>query len=140
MNKLKYIILKYIHFQSQDEINAITPKTFFGRKRQGDKSSNLIDIWERQEERERHLREKENTAIAEAERLHQERVKKIREETRRQLECPPDPPALTESPRESTGKISDVATFVTDLLKKYDVKEYIGTVQQRCKSLNVASL
>ena len=103
--------MKYIHFQSQDEINAITPRTFFGRKRQGDKSSNLIDIWERQEERERHLREKENTAIAEAERLHEERVKKIREETRRQLECPPDPPALTESPRESTGKISDVATF-----------------------------
>ena len=120
--------MKYIHFQNQDEINAFTPKTFFGRKRQGDKSSNLIDIWERQEERERHLREKENTAIAEAERLHQERVKKIREETRRQLECPPDPPALTESPKESTGKISDVATFVTDLLQKYYVKKYIRTV------------
>ena len=132
--------MKFIHFQSQDEINAITPKTFFGRKRQGEKSSNLIDIWERQEERKRHLREKENTAIAEAERLHQERVKKIREETRRQLECPPDPPALTESPKENTGKMSDVATFLTDVLEKYDVKEYIGTVQQWCKSVNVASL
>ena len=123
--------MEHIKFQSQ-EINAITPKTFFGRNRCGDKSSegpiNLIDIWERQEERERHIREKENAAIVEAERLHEERVKKIREETRRQLECPPDPPALTESPRDSTGKISDVATFVTDLLQKYDVKKYIRTV------------
>ena len=133
--------MEHIKFQSQ-EINAITPKTFFGRNRGGDKSSegpiNLIDIWERQEEREHHIREKENAAIVEAERLHEERVKKIREETRRQLECPPDPPALTESPRESTGKISDVATFLTDLLKKYDVKEYIGTIQQWYNSLNVA--
>ena len=50
------------------------------------------------------------------------------EETRRQLECPPDPPELTESLRHSTGKISDVATFVTDLILKYDVLEYIGRV------------
>ena len=29
----------------------------------------------------------------------------------------------------NTGKRSDVATFVTDLILKYDVKKYIGTVQ-----------
>ena len=52
------------------------------------------------------------------------------EEKRIELDCPPDPLALTESPRDSTGKISDVATFVTDLILIYDVLEYIGTVQQ----------
>ena len=51
----------------------------------------------------------------------------------RELEFPPYPPVVTGSPSESTGKRSDVATFVTDLILKYDVKnrlEYIGTVQQ----------
>ena len=50
------------------------------------------------------------------------------EETRIELECPPDHPELTESPRDSAGKISDVATFVADLILKYNVKEYIGIV------------
>ena len=39
------------------------------------------------------------------------------------MDSPPDPPS------ETSGKTSDAATFVTDLLQKYDVKEYIGTVQ-----------
>ena len=38
------------------------------------------------------------------------------EETRRELDSPPDLPS------ETTGKRSDAATFVTDLLQKYDVK------------------
>ena len=57
------------------------------------------------------------------ERYYHEQIRKIREETRRELDSPPDPPSKT------TGKRSDAATFVTDLLQKYDVKEYIGTVQ-----------
>ena len=51
------------------------------------------------------------------------------EETRIEFDCPPDAPALRESPSDSTGKISDVATFVTDLYLEYYVLEYIGTVQ-----------
>ena len=46
----------------------------------------------------------------------------------RELDFPPDPPAVTGSPSDSSGKRSDVATFVTDLILNYDVKEYIGTV------------
>ena len=57
------------------------------------------------------------------ERSCHEQIRKIREETRRELDSPPDLPS------ETTGKRSDAATFLTDLLQKYDVKEYIGTVQ-----------
>ena len=48
----------------------------------------------------------------------------------RELDFPPDPPAVTGSPSDSSGKRSDVATFVTDLIFIYDVLQYIGTVQQ----------
>ena len=50
-------------------------------------------------------------------------MRKIRDATRKEMNSPPDPPIKT------SGKRSDAATFVTDLLQKYDVKEYIGTVQ-----------
>ena len=43
----------------------------------------------------------------------------------RELEFPPYPPVVTGSPSESTGKRSDVATFVTDLILKYDVKNIL---------------
>ena len=45
-------------------------------------------------------------------------LKKIREKTRRELDCPPDPPVVTGSPSDNAGKISDVATFVTDVILK----------------------
>ena len=61
--------------------------------------------------------------------LHEERVKYIRQETSRELDFPPYPPAVTGSPSESSGKRSDVATFVTDLILKYDVLEYLETVE-----------
>ena len=48
-----------------------------------------------------------------------ERVKKIREETRRELDGPPDPPSVIRSPADTTGKRLDVATFVTDLLQNF---------------------
>ena len=41
-------------------------------------------------------------------------MRKIRDEIRRELDSPPDPP------RDTTGKISDDGTFVTDLLEKND--------------------
>ena len=50
-------------------------------------------------------------------------------ETSRELDFPPDPPAVRGSPSDRAGKRSDFATFVTDLLQKYEVKEYIGEVQ-----------
>ena len=59
----------------------------------------------------------------EVERSYAEQIRKIRAATRKELDSPPDPPS------ETSGKRSDAATFVTDLLQKYDVKEYIGTVQ-----------
>ena len=66
----------------------------------------------------------------------------IRDATRKELDSPPDPPSKT------SGKTSDAATFVTDLLQKYDVKEYIGTVQsdessitkKRSDNINIYSL
>ena len=66
---------------------------------------------------------KEAVAIMEVERTYAEQIQKIRDETRRELDSPPYPPSQT------SGKTSDAGTFVTDLLQKYDVKEYIGTVQ-----------
>ena len=83
----------------------------------------MLPLWTREEERQKTTREKEAVAIAEVERSYHEQIRKIREETRKELDSPPDPPS------ETTGKRSDAATFVTDLLQKYDVKEYIGTVQ-----------
>ena len=83
----------------------------------------MLPLWTRQEERQKTRREKEAVAIAEVERSYHEQIRKIREETRRELDSPPDLPS------ETTGKTSDAATFVTDLLQNYDVKEYIGTVQ-----------
>ena len=56
--------------------------------------------------------EKEAVAIVEAERSYTEHIRKIRDGTRRELDTPHDPPS------ETTGKISDAATFVTDLLQK----------------------
>ena len=60
---------------------------------------------------------------------YEERVKWIRQETSRELDFPPDPPSVKGSPSDSSGKRSDAATFVTDLIFIYDVLEYIGTVQ-----------
>ena len=77
----------------------------------------------REEERQKTTREKEAVAIVEVERSYTEQIRKIRDETRRELDSPPDLPS------ETTDKRSDAATFVTDLLQKYDVEEYIGTVQ-----------
>ena len=83
----------------------------------------MLPLWTREEERQKTTREKEAVAIAEVERSYHEQIRKIREETRKESDSTPDPPS------ETTGKRSDAATFVTDLLQKYDVKEYIGTVQ-----------
>ena len=83
----------------------------------------MLPLWTREEERQKATQEKEAVAIAEVERSYHEQIRKAREETRKDLDSPPDPPSKT------TGKRSDAATFVTDLLQKYDVKEYIGTVQ-----------
>ena len=58
--------------------------------------------------------ENEAIEIVEAERSYTEQIRKIRDETRRELDSPPDPPS------ETTDKISDAATFVTDLLQKHD--------------------
>ena len=37
----------------------------------------------------------------------------------REWDCPPDPTSVSRSPVDSTGKRSDVATFVTDLYLEY---------------------
>ena len=76
------------------------------------------------------IRTKESEDIAEAERIYRERIEEIREKTRKELDSPPD--ALTQrEERSETGKrtdvVSEAAAFVTDLLQKYDVQEYIGT-------------
>ena len=107
-------------FQSQDDI-VISPGTFFGRTKS--KTEQLLPLWTRKVERQKTTREKEAVAIAEVERSYHEQIRKTREETRKELDSPSDPPS------ETSGKRSDAATFVTDLLQKYDVKEYIGTVQ-----------
>ena len=73
-------------------------------------------IWQREEDRERRIREEEAREIAEAERIHQENIKRIREEAKKTLDSPPDPPSVKGSQAVSTGKRLDVATFVTDLL------------------------
>ena len=78
---------------------------------------------------DRSISVKRNKVIKDAERLHAERVKQIMQETSRELDFPPDPPAVKGSPSDSSGKRSDVATFVTDLYLEYDVLAYIGTVQ-----------
>ena len=83
----------------------------------------MLPLWTREEERQKTKQEKEAVAIVEVERSYHEQIRKISDETRRELDSPPDPPS------ETTGKRSDAATFLTDLLQKYDVKEYIGTVQ-----------
>ena len=103
----------------------ISPGTFFGRK---NKTEMLLPLWTREEKRQKTAREKEALAIAEAERSYTEQIRKIRDETRKELDSPPAPSS------ETSGKRSDVATFVTDLLQKYDVKEYIGTVQSDVSS------
>ena len=108
------IQVKHIKFQSQ-EISAITPNTFFGRKRKDEGDINIVAIWQREEDRERRIREEEAREIAEAERIHQENIKRIREQAKKNLDTPPDPPSVRGSPAESNGKISDVETFVTDL-------------------------
>ena len=108
-------------FQSQ-EISAITPNTFFGRKRKDEGQLNIVAIWQREEDREHSIREEESRQIAEAERIHQENIKRIRDQAKKNLDSPPDPPSVSGSPAKSTGKRLDVSTFVTDLLQKYDVK------------------
>ena len=87
-------------------------------------------IWQREEDREHRIREKEAREIAEAERIHQENIQRIREQAKKNLDSPPDPPSVTGSPAESTGKRLNVATFVTDLILNYDVKEYIRPDEQ----------
>ena len=56
--------------------------------------------------------------------------KKLGKKQEKKLDSPPDH-ALTPAGRRETGKRTDVASeaaaFVTDLLQKYDVQEYIGT-------------
>ena len=42
----------------------------------------------------------------------------------------PYPPSVKGSPSDSSGKRSDAATFVTDLIFIYDVLQYIETVQE----------
>ena len=64
---------------------------------------------------------KEAEAIMEVERTYAEQIQKIRKATRKDLDSPPGPPS------EISGKQSDAGTFVTDLIQKYDVKNYIGT-------------
>ena len=100
---------------------VISPGTFFGWKKS--RTEQLLPLWTREEECQKTRWEKEAVAIAKVERCYHEQIRKIREETRRELNSPPDLPS------ETTGKRSDAATFVTDLLQKYDVKEYIRTVQ-----------
>ena len=84
---------------------------------------NIVAIWQREEDRERRSREEDPREISEAEQIHKENIKKIMEQAKKNLDTPPDPPSVKGSPAVSTGKISDVATFVTDLLQKYSVKE-----------------
>ena len=122
-----YYVFEHIKFQSQ-EISAIMPNTFFGRKRKDGGDLNIVAIWQREEDRERRIREEEAREIAEAEQIHQENIKRIREQAKKNLDTPPDPPSVTGSPADSTSKRLDHATFVTDLLQKYDVKKYIRTV------------
>ena len=74
----------------------------------------MLPLWTHEEERQKAAWEKEAVAIVEAERSYTEQIRKIRDETRRELDSPPDPQS------ETTGKISDVGTFVTDLLQKND--------------------
>ena len=74
----------------------------------------MLPVWTHEEERQKAAWEKEAVAIVEAERSYTEQIRKIRDEIRRELDSPPDPP------RETTGKISDDETFVTDLLEKHD--------------------
>ena len=74
----------------------------------------MLPLWTQEEERQKAAWEKEAVAIVEAERSYTEQIRKIRDETRRELDSPPDPQS------ETTGKISDVGTFVTDLLQKND--------------------
>ena len=108
----------------------ITPRTFFGRREEQQKrTNNLLSIWQKAEDRMEKIRAKESEDIAEAERIYRQRIEDIREKTRKELDSPPD--ALTPAGRNETGKRTDVASeaaaFVTDLLQKYDVQEYIGT-------------
>ena len=88
---------KLLIFQSQ-EIGAITPNTFFGRKRKDEGQLNIVAIWQREEDRERTVREEEARQIAEAERIHQENIRKIREQAKKNLDSPPDPPSVRGSP------------------------------------------
>ena len=74
----------------------------------------MLPLWTHEEERQKAAWEKEAVAIVEAEISYTEQIRKIRDETRRELDSPPDHPS------ETTGKISDAATFVTDLLQKHD--------------------
>ena len=74
----------------------------------------MLPLWTHEEERQKAAWEKEAIEIVEAERSYTEQIRKIRDEKRREFDSPPDPPS------ETTGKISDAATFVTDLLQKHD--------------------
>ena len=74
----------------------------------------MLPLWTHEEERQKSAWKKEAVEIVEAERSYTEQIRKIRDETRRELDNPPDPPS------ETTDKISDAATFVTDLLQKHD--------------------
>ena len=74
----------------------------------------MLPLWTHEEERQKAAWEKEAVAIVEAERSYTEQMRKIRDETRRELDSPPDHPS------ETTGKRSDAATFVTNLLQKHD--------------------
>ena len=74
----------------------------------------MLHLWTHEEERQKAAWEKEAVAIVEAEKSYTEQIRKIRDETRRELDSPPDHQS------ETTGKISDVGTLVTDLLQKND--------------------
>ena len=72
--------------------------------------------------------EKEAIEIVEAERSYTEQIRKIRDETRRELDSPPDPPS------EKTDKISDAATFVTDLLQNM-MKDFYTFIWKNKKNI-----
>ena len=72
--------------------------------------------------------EKEAIEIVEAERSYTDQIRKIRDETRRELYSPPDPPS------ETTDKISDAATFVTDLLQNM-MKDFYTFIWKNKKNI-----
>ena len=68
----------------------------------------MIPHWTWEEDRQWEIREKEAITIAEDKRLYNKRLH-----------------SQSESQNDSAGKISDVTTFVADLLQKYDLKRVL---------------